>query len=288
MKYKSITKKFATVAAAAFALMATNSQAVVIFNDTFDVGTTPTVGDDAGDPDDTAFTAVSGMSVSVNTTNQLASGNSLFGNVSSSVNLLVTQFAAQTLAAVGDSITLSFDYRWQDATAGNTDRIPVFGLYNTGGTASDYTDDIGYNAQFITGTTNVIRFFRELAGDNPLTGSGDSPLGSTPYTYDGTKRNFTMTLSRIADTNADSMDDLRVSLDLVDPEDDDNNLSGFSAVDTTQATFTFDQFALRSRSTSFYLDNVSVSTSIPEPGSIALLFGGSLLLGARRKRITGR
>ncbi|MGE9294769.1 MAG: PEP-CTERM sorting domain-containing protein [Puniceicoccales bacterium] len=266
----------ACIGALALTALTPTINAAVVFEDNFD--------DDLGE-----WTTVSGFTgISIDTNNALGSGDSMSGDVSGSVNLLSAQFASQTLSAIGDSISLSFSYRW-DGVSGATDRNPTFGLYSDNGTPSDYTDDLGYNAQIIIQTDpDSYRFYRDVnAGDNPLTGGGETQLGSsTSFNYDGTHRNFTMTLTRVADTNEDLTDDLSITLSVVDPNNSGNNVSS-SVVDTSVATFTFSEFLLRSRSTDFFMDNVLVQTSaIPEPGTYALI-GGCIALGIvmlRRRR----
>lgn len=271
----------------ALLLLATPLYPLTLVNDTFDIGASPTVGDDLDDADDTAWTGITGTTVSLNTTGALGSGNALQGTVGgNSVNLLGTTFASQTLAAVGDSLSLSFDYRWVNATTSATDRTPVFGLYNSAGTAGVYTDDIGYNLQLInTAVTKQLRVYREPSGDNPLTGGGESQIGSQiDYVYDGAEARFTLTLTRIADSNSDEADDLRIDVSVVGT----NSVS--SALVDTAGMFTFDQFFLRSRATNYYLDNVLVeftpASTIPEPGAFALLAGtvGIGLAATRRRR----
>ncbi|MGE9289986.1 MAG: PEP-CTERM sorting domain-containing protein [Puniceicoccales bacterium] len=256
--------------------LAVTLHGATVFEDDFNAGTTH-------------WNAVSGYtSLSINTANVFGTGDALDGNVgTNSVNLLSTQFTQQTLNSIGDSISISFDYTW-NGSSGASDRNPTFGLYSSEGTLTDYTDDVGYNIQVITASDpDSYRYYQDVnTDDNPLTGGTETQIDSSQnFNYDGTPRNFTLTLERIADTNSDSLDDLSISFSVTDPNNASNNASS-AVVATNVVTFSYDEFLLRSRATNFYMDNVIVTSSIPEPGSFALI-GGSLALGIvslRRKR----
>ncbi len=242
------------------------------FNDTFDVGTNPTVGDDAGDPNDTAWTTANDVSISVNTGNQLGSGNSLDGNVSGSLNLTSTTFSTQTLSSVGDSLSISFDYAYNGA-AGQTEYIPAFGLY-------DSSIDEGYYGR--VDNTSLRIFQEDDSASGYLAGSDSTSdlvqVFASNYSYGGQEVRFGLTLTRTASN------EVTIAMSIVDPADSGNNVS-FSGVDSTGALIAFDTFALRSRSTDFYMDNVTLEYSaVPEPGAFALIAGSLALFAIMIRR----
>jgi|GEM_PF-2801350 len=236
--------------------------AATVFTDTFDSG--------AG----TWAESGSYNSISVvDDSSGIGSGNALTGDVSGSVNALTNGFSSTTLSSIGDSITLSFDYRWT-ATGSATSRAPAFGLYNTNATGS-LDDDFGY--QLETNPADV-RLSYEFGTQNTILAGSDTDLLETTLWNDylGVNGNFSMTLTRIADSNADSFDDVNLSFSFIDYATPANNLIT-STIDTENQTFTFNEVAVRSGNRDFYIDNVAVTT-IPEPASVLLLLGAFGLL----------
>ncbi|MET0262265.1 MAG: hypothetical protein ABW223_05160 [Rariglobus sp.] len=245
--------------------------AAVFFSDTFDSGIGSWVG-------------ATGVTASLNTSNVLGTGNSLNGTTgNNSVNVLALGFTSQTLSTVGDSLTVAFDYRWSGATAGATDRVPAFGLYNSNATGI-YTDDVGYNVQVITSS---VKLQRETGTDNTaLAGNDDVSMAnaSAAYVYSAVSVvRFTFTLERV-------LTGLKLTTTLTPTGASTPDVT-LTTIDTSPLTFTYDEFLLRSRATSYYLDNVSVdftASAVPEPASAASIAGlvALGLIAYRRKSRT--
>ncbi|MDA3873389.1 MAG: hypothetical protein PF795_05465 [Kiritimatiellae bacterium] len=235
---------------------------------------------------DSNWDAATNVNISLDTNDQLGSGNSLSGNVNNSVNLLATSFASQTLSAPGHSLSLSFDYRWNGSpSSGTNDRVPAFGLYNSNGTGA-YTDDVGVHA-YMWYTTHEMLVMSETGGDNTaLAGSDLFQIGNYQYgaskEFDGSERRFSLTLMRISDDagDADNLDDLQIAVSVEDPVNSGNNFNfseiAYSGASSEIPTWTFDEVTFRSRNTDYYFDNVEVSV-IPEPGTLGLVLGGLVL-----------
>ncbi|WP_269523304.1 PEP-CTERM sorting domain-containing protein [Coraliomargarita parva] len=279
---------------------AARSQADVLINDSFDVGASPTLADDGDDPNDTSWTAVAGYtSTALSTTDQLGSGNSLYGNVGGqSVNLLKTTFTEQTLSQVGASLSVSFDYRTQSTLSSGNSYVPAFGFYDSdGGTSSSnslapdgfegYFARVDYDRVFLQGETGLDHL--SVAGSDVFDQANQyyTDMAGTVGNFDGSERNFTFTITRIADTGADGFDDIQMTITGIDPTNSTNNFSFSSISNVTSAQdYEFDMLGIRSRAANYWIDNIVVTSSIPEPNTFAL-FGGSLALGAvmlRRRR----
>ncbi|WP_367870897.1 beta strand repeat-containing protein [Luteolibacter sp. Populi] len=99
--------------------------------DTFDVGAAPTAGNDADDPDDLAWTATAGT-LSVVEDAILESGNALLMDATGTFALTRANFAAIPLVNTGDSLRLSFDFRYTQAPASVGSGLR-FGLFNSAG-----------------------------------------------------------------------------------------------------------------------------------------------------------
>jgi len=243
--------------------------ATVFFNDTFDSGIGSWVG-------------ASGVTAAINTSNVLGTGNALSGTTgSASINLLALGFTSQTLSNVGDSLSIAFDYRWSASSTATVDRIPAFGLYNSADTGV-YTDDMGYNVQVITSS---VKLQSEAGGDNiALAGNDDVAINgaSVAYTYSAAAVvRFTFTLERV-------LTGLKITTTLT-PTGDSTPAVNLSSTVTSPLTFTYDEFLLRSRSTNYYLDNVSIdftAAAVPEPASATSIAGlvalGFIVLRRRR------
>ena len=147
----------------------TTPAAVVVFFDDFDTGASPTAGDDVDDPTDTAWLAATNHAVTspyINTTNQLGSGNSLYGDITNSVNMMYTYFDTQTLSAAGSWLRVSFDYKYAAPASGV--RTPSFGFYYGNGVAPSSADgQSGYLGRIDTDTSPGDVFFgQETGSDN--------------------------------------------------------------------------------------------------------------------------
>lgn len=246
---------FSGIALGAFSATA---QTTTIFSDNFDSGTT-------------AWSTDGNVNISIDTGDQFGSGDSLSGDVLASVNLLTTTFSSQSLSSVGDSISVSFDYMY-NGSAGNTDYVPAFGLYD--GAASDgYYGRVDSNELYIQKENDSQAGL--IAGNTDIV---DSKLYSSNHSYDGGAIRFGLT---IALTGVNEVT-VTMSHDDLTPTNDDHS---FSYTDSSPY-LNFDTFALRSRSTDYFIDNVTVDTvAVPEPSTFAILTGVlAVLFAVRRKQ----
>ncbi len=222
-------------------------------------------------------------------------------------NNLMTSFTPTTLA-VGEGISLQFDYRYTGAPAALLQANFVrFGLYDSAGTAA-YDDDAGYHAGITyydnatPGTggfydlrheANSVNLFAGLLLDNQpgvLTAPPPDSDGITllfdpsKTTNDGTA----VHTARLEIRNLGTGTGLRLYLDdLSTPK-----LSGITASNLVS----FDRFLLEtpantSASAAFHFDNVTVDTlsAVPEPEEYAAAFGAGILAFALwRRRQPGR
>ena len=263
--------KSSTLAAASLALLVTTSHATVILNDTFDsgtggwfrAGTDGTLANDSGQlswsPDNDAIREVIGKS-----------------------------FTTQTLA-VGETISLTFDYTQTTAATGNIFRVGFYNVatpiaadgWGTGGTLVGAFS--GYNG-FIrdnSGSANTIRTESGTANNQVTT--GPSIGGTQLATISGNNTQFDILqdtqykvlfeLTRSSSTQMDAVFNL-TSLDGLTTY---HNITG----STSTVQDDFNTVVLRSIVPVLY-DNIEVSV-IPEP-SAALLGSLGLLALLRRRR----
>lgn len=209
-----------------------------------------------------AFDQVTGInSLTIDTNNIFGTGDSMLYSQGSSVNLLAFNFDQVALQAPGDHLTVSFSYRWVNVGTGNTVDAPSFGFYNDSSTPTTYTDDYGYLGR---NAGSSIGLYTESGGNNfSIAGTDISgPQASKSGAYDGSIRTMTFSLTRVADTNSDLLDDLQVTMSY--------DTSSVVYTYTTAPEFAFDYFALRTRNDA-YIDNVLITTNIPEPSSSGVI-----------------
>ncbi len=200
------------------------------------------------------------------------SGNFVQTNFTGPSNMGVVSFASTTLG-VGDNLSVQFDFR-NLATPPSFDRNPQFGLYNGVNPTADMTGtsavSAGYSINFTDATTDTATMTSDT---DFFTGSsiGSTTLPTNPVSGAYTV-NFRLAVAR---TSASTLI-FNLYLDGV-------LITTFS--DTAATNFTFNEFALRARTTA-QIDNLVIATSVPEPGSYAMVAMGiamMLFLGSRKR-----
>ncbi|MET0262614.1 MAG: hypothetical protein ABW223_06935 [Rariglobus sp.] len=161
------------------------------------------------------------------------------------------QFTNATPLAIGESITLSFDFRITNA-AGNNDAGLRFGLSSSANT---------YAFTFGTGTTsggNIVQF-----GANTVGGSNViyTPSGASFAINNTASHTFSLTITRTGGTSLSFLGSV-----------DANTVSAVTS--NSISNFTFNNIILGQGNTTndFNIDNVLVSV-IPEPSTYATLAG---------------
>ncbi len=138
---------------------------LIRMHDAFDtIGATP--GDDANDPSDAAWTG-SGATLSIVADATIGAGSALNVDATGTFALARSSFAPRALTANGDTLTLTFDFRYTESPANvatgfrfgffNNSGDGLFAQNGTGGTtglsvARDYGVDAGYGAGSTTGS----------------------------------------------------------------------------------------------------------------------------------------
>lgn len=217
-------------------------------------------------------------------------GNALFFDSGGTFRRFLGVFDTPITIAPGETLNLSFDYRFPAAPASTGGNFR-FGLYNDGGTpltadttsSSARTNDFGYAVTTNPGSAaaNGTSITKEAAGDDILGGSSPGGLvtfgtaggsvasGTTPHTA-------TLSVSRnLAGTALSFSGQL-------------DNAAIFSGTDNSPSTFTFHEFALGSGGVEidFAIDNVIINV-VPEPtGALAISLVTGLLALRRRRRVT--
>jgi len=190
-------------------------------------------------------------------------GNGLKITPTATYQGVVANLPSSVTLADGDSVTLSFDWRFTGTTNLNQSARFRFGIYNSGGTltASDNNatirlNDVGYlgatNPGVVSGTATTIG--RETTGDEILSGTNFITLGSGGASINsGTIAHYgVMTIVRSGTTLG-----INVSIDGQPPA---------TATDSAPVTYTFDEVGFHLGSTSIpsplILDNVQLVRSI--------------------------
>ncbi len=102
-----------------------------LVHDTFDIGSPPTHGNDAEDSLDTAWTAT-GFNLSLAEDATLGTGRALAAASTGTFSHLRGAIPAQTLANPGDTLRLSFDFRYTSVPGNNVGGFR-FGFFNSNG-----------------------------------------------------------------------------------------------------------------------------------------------------------
>lgn len=198
-----------------------------------------------------------------------------------------------TLAAPGDTLSLSFSFRLISkggAAAPNDSNTTTpagftFGFYNSNGTpipdgsvnsgASD--NDFGFRGEFGSGTNARVAIFKEANTSAGGTGTGTDGLSVTLDTSSPVAVGDFLPHTASITLTYNSATDMRIVLTY----DGATVGSGTSSV----PYFDFDEVVFsQGPSNGFILDNVVVSSNVPEPGSalLAALCGAAMLVRRRR------
>lgn len=206
--------------------------------DAFD-STGATIGDDAGDPMDMAWSTIGGGTLSVvDDSGGLGTANALNDDTTSTFHGAKALFTSKSLSAVGSSITLSFDFRYTQ-NPGNTTGLR-FGFFNSGGD--------GFFVSQGTGGTTGFSLCEDTGGDG---GYGSGSTQNTFATISAPSLSGTG-IHELSITLTKTATGLSVSASV-----DGQSLSGS---DTTPVITTFDRIAIRNGSITadFRVDNVRV------------------------------
>lgn len=262
---------FLLVLVAGFASMTAMSSAAVIFSDNFTgVSNLNTAGWYSSNTSASA-TAWTGVIPTSPAPSSPLTGTVMRNNASTQQNTTVTkQWTPVSLVNVGDSITVTLDFQTTTSPTSSTLQLSLFDTAytftgNVIGSSNPVTDADGYRYQQTWNSTNT--GYRELV-DNTST-SLTSATGSISIN-NNSGHTLVFSLTRTA-----SGIEISSSLD---------NVAFASYVDTTPATYTYNSISLFTGQAA-YFDNISVSTTVPEP-SVSLLLGAAagMVLFFRRRR----
>ncbi len=280
-----------TIVLSSLGLLLNPLQAVTtVLNDTFDVGA-GTLGNDPGDPLDTAWyraDSTGGLpALSVVTD---SGSRAMFVEPTNTAQPLVGSFAAVTLSSINDYIELSGTYRTDDQIGGGM----RFGLFYDSGTPTianndgSADDDIGYKANIGTPSGSA-------TGTSTLTydnGPGDVATTDTVlYSITGAfAEDFAVHTWRLRITLTGASE-----LTLFQEwSGSSNGTSTLSGVVTTDLITTYNEAAFAWGATTgsgdeaYYLDNITVTTNtvVPEPSHVALMLGcaGLVFVYLRKRR----
>lgn len=267
-----MTQPTALYAAAIAALALPASASIVVVDDGFDDGGL----DNGADPADVAWLgSSSGSAITLAIASPGADNALSFTNTSNNRSVLA-YFDAVELASAGDFITLSFDVTFQDPVPSTRDDF-TFSLLDSGGTQGNTVaatdDDFGYNIAVNPGSA---------AGNDGIgRAQGTSSVNLGRFDSAGVgegSANVSLTLTR----NASGEIDLVLISGLVG-ETDNTYTTNVAA----PPTFTFDLIEIGYSGSgaqgTFLIDNVLVTTNVPEPGAMALVAAG-LACGLARRR----
>lgn len=284
----------AAVGAALAGVRPASAAALTLVSDPFtDNGVTNGV-----DPNDTAWFAGQGAGTSAGSLSVISdatlparsepNSNVLQWTPSASFQAIVAGYPSASLGT-GDFITLSFDFRYPSTPGNNAGGGFRFGLYNNGATpatgnaaAANDNDDQGYYLSVSTGTSAPSNnLFRETGGLSGVTAGTDRVTVGTATTtatsITGTEAHTAlMTITR---TGATSFTIL-------------GQIDGTTVMNTTDAAGTvllYNELAISTggNNQALNVDNVVVTSSVPEPGTLGLLAAPGLLMLARRRRRVG-
>jgi hypothetical protein len=237
-------------------------------------------------------------------------GNALVGTVgSNSVNRIGVMFASTQLSSVGASLSVSFDYM-TTATTSQT-FAPAFGFYNSNGTSigsdadnAKTLDDVGYYSSTGVNGANAGSLYWENTVDNHAEPDTNGPVsgtdnragegGSTSSFNLGLSQNdighYSLTLTRVdhlvAGSSVAAIHAVLSAENVTDAPGTVHTLDGYFYDNGANAAFydTFDTLYVRSRANNYKLDNVVITSAVPEPGTLGLLGVTGLMMLRRRRR----
>lgn len=252
-----------------------------VLDDTFDVGATPTTGNDGDDPNDGAWgTFGTGASISIVSDDNVSAGeigsnNALLLTTGGTFNKARTTFAKQALG-VGNTLSASFDFRLLDvenATGGFR-----FGLYNDG---NHQQSDTGYFVSMGTGTSNGLSFTEDpTTGGDFLGGGGTLGLGGTGASI------LDESVAHLAELLLKRVDTDTVLIEFFLDGRLIHSVTDTSAINNNTLNTVFGAFGVSSGNSAndIVIDNVVIDFMIPTPAALPtglILIGG---LAMRRRR----
>lgn len=247
-----------------------------VFDDTF-ASSGATVGNDANDPNDTAWSSLSGSAtLSIVNDAGIGSGNAMSVVTSGDFRNVATSFADVTLQ-VGERLIASFDARLtQFANIGGGFR---FGLYDDLSTA---TANEGYFVNVATGTTAGLDFTKDTATSGGLFGGPSNiGLGSTAFNLDETLAHYFEWIVT------------RTGIDTILHELYIDGVLVHTAIDGSNSFDRFGAFGFLNggsgASTDFIVDNLVIdyanNATVPEPATALLALAGLGAMATRRRRM---
>ncbi|MFD0895904.1 autotransporter-associated beta strand repeat-containing protein [Luteolibacter ambystomatis] len=207
----------------------------VVANDTFDTGSATA----ANDSNDTGDFSWEGATLTLAADTTLGTGNALNVDVGGTFGGVFGEFDSRSLSDVGDSLKLSFDFRYTVAPPANSNGFR-FGLYNSVGD--------GFGVHNGTGGTSGYYLIEDYGADNGFGAGGTVTTiatGSKPSINDQLKHSAALTLKK-------TTTGILVT-SVVDG-------SSVSTTDTSPVTSTFNTISIHNgnMTADFRLDNVKV------------------------------
>ena len=230
----------------------------------------------------------------------LGTGNALLWaatNTATTNRGIVGTFSQAFNLSVGDSISMTFDFRLattsiaaggSTTTPGNSTQGLTFGFYNSNGTAVAADDstasdnDFGYHGGVGSGTANGNAIVQE--GNVGGGGLGTTTAGDTPNTV--------FTLSTNAATAINDFNkhtgEFTIVISGAGIATITTKIDGVTIAEGSNgsAYTSFDEVVFsQGGGNSFRLDNVVVTTTVPEASTAAALLGGlAMMCGIRRRK----
>jgi hypothetical protein len=286
MNIKYTHSLLAFIASLSFAIPAS---ATLIVNDTFDVGT-PTIGNDAGDPNDITWVGgVNNTSVSNNSGGTApGTGNYLDNNASTGFSMIRGSLPIHSLLdiGIGDTITLTFDFVYYAGTQSSADGLR-FGLFNSTGFGTVVGAGVGGSQTGLRIAHDANATIDSNMGsgtngmDDFLGGSDVALTGTMSSSIDTSVVNGSLSISRLNATTLSISTAINGGLatvtDVDDIRDDADYLTNFSGG--------FVMIRNGNVNRDFRVDNVRIYV-IPEPSSIAMIVLGfsALFMGRKFRR----